>query len=331
MPRGNAFVGTINFNDDELKLGEPYFAAFHEKLAAKVAKKSTSCFYAGQVEEGDESKRTHIQFFIHTPKRTDFIKLNSKIWNRAHLDFQRGTNEENLRYCCAWDNKDKPTARYQICQGELIPEDMQNASAQGRRSDLEKWAKKVQETGSLKCVWDGAPSLAMQYGRGFKEALRHHQETLQTDDRKIAVYIIFGPTGAGKSRLARKLAGGKPHYYSVPCPQLGQPKWFDGYNGHSAIILEEFDHTLWTPQYINQLTDRYDMQVAVKGGFVPALWTTVVITANEHPRHWWRNADQRVVDGVIRRTVEVIEFEEPAKYVRPQWPVGRKRKYQEDS
>lgn len=326
MPRNQCFVGTLNFSDEEVTKGEAFFKAFHEKFANKMNKKTTAVFYAGQVENGDKENRPHIQFFLHTPKKTDYVALNKKMWSRAHLDIQRGDNAANMRYCCDKDNKEKPTARYQITFGTPVSDVDRNMSLQGRRTDLEKLVSKCCEAGSLVPAFQENKTLYMQYHRGLQAAVAMHQRINQPKWRELTVRCVIGPAGAGKSRLVRDEACGE--VYPVPTPTAAQTKWFDNYKGEKAILFEEFEDSLWSCQYINQICDGYKMEVPVKGAFVPALWTEVWFTSNIHPRGWWKTTDPLILNGFRRRVKDIIEFELPVGGV-PQipFPPSRKRKY----
>jgi len=315
--------GTCNLSDQEMAKGEEYIKAFHEKFAKKIQKKGT-VFYAGQIEEGDDTKRTHIQFVVHFKRKKDFIEVNKQVWNRVNLRDQKGTNKQAIEYCCDATNKEKPTARYQIRYGEPIIEELQNKNLQGQRSDLAKAAKKAIDSGSVDTLWKESPGLMVQYGRGLREAVLWSMKQQVKDIRPIEFIVIFGPPGVGKSRLARTIRPGK--YFVVPPAQKGQPKWFDGYEGEKTVIIEEFDDLRWPITYVNQLADEYHMQVPVKCGFVPALWTTIVFTCNSHPRTWWPEAHPDLKGGIMRRCKEIIEIERPQAAPEIKWPETKKRK-----
>jgi len=50
------------------------------------------------------------------------------------------------------------------------------------------------------------------------------------------VTLLYGPSGCGKTRLARE----EEDLWFTP---LGDPGWFDGYDGQEAVLLDDFAGT----------------------------------------------------------------------------------------
>ena len=98
--------------------------------------------------------------------------------------------------------------------------------------------------------------------------------------KKIDIIWIMGPPGSGKSRIVHELED-----------DLYQPitaKWWDGYNGQKAILLDDFRSNWCDYNYFLRLTDMYPLTVEVKGGSYPAMWDKVYITCPHSPEKTFR-------------------------------------------
>ncbi len=92
---------------------------------------------------------------------------------------------------------------------------------------------------------------------------------------------IYGPTGSGKSRRAHReseaLCPGSVLW--LPDQSL---RWFDGYNGHKGLVLDDFTGDAELP-FLLRLLDRYPLKVPIKGGFMEFVGRIVWITSNFSP------------------------------------------------
>lgn len=120
------------------------------------------------------------------------------------------------------------------------------------------------------------------------------------------VIVIQGPTGTGKSRWAME------NYPDAYWKQRSQ--WWDGYADHQAVVIDEFYG--WLPfDLLLRLCDRYPLLVESKGGQVNFVAKTIVITTNQIPALWYKNAYfnsfiRRVSKWVIMPTLGVThEFD----------------------
>lgn len=78
------------------------------------------------------------------------------------------------------------------------------------------------------------------------------------------------------------------------------------------LLIDEFAPE-WVPftELLN-LLDGHPLQMQVKGGFVTAKWTKVVITAQQHPSKWFAKANipEESWKAFMRRVHKVVEFDE---------------------
>lgn len=131
--------------------------------------------------------------------------------------------------------------------------------------------------------------------------------------RTVKTSVLFGKAGSGKTRKAMEAVQGDDWF------KLNHPGdlnvWWDGYNGQSVLILDDFTGWLPLTQLLGVL-DGYPMQVQVKFGTAQAAWTEVIITSNEHPSKWYKPEVLARHDGgqALRRRIdeiwEVVDGEE---------------------
>lgn len=83
---------------------------------------------------------------------------------------------------------------------------------------------------------------------------------------------IMGQSGCGKSSTARKL------YPDAYIKNVN--KWFDGYQGEKAIIMDDLDdgHS-GMAQLLKIWTDHYGCRFETKGGSVPSNHAVFVVTS----------------------------------------------------
>lgn len=253
-----------NYNDEDIA-----------QLKALECNRHRSC------KETGENGTPHLQGTITFTKSTRLSalkKLNSKVhWEPVKV------LEASLNYCT---------------KGEIIIDT--NNAEQGRRSDLAIAIDHLNSGGML-AVAENTPETFVKCHKGLN-ALLNTLAKKKYIEQAPEVYIIWGPSGSGKSKKVREM---DPDVYNVPEPINGTI-WFDGYEGESSILLDDFYgwikfHTLL------QWTDRYKLQVPVKGGFVHRQWTKVFITSNEPWTEWYKGVED--TSAFRRRITQVIHLQ----------------------
>ena len=114
---------------------------------------------------------------------------------------------------------------------------------------------------------------------------------------------IHGPAGAGKSYACRVAF---PGLYCKP-----QNKWWDGYNGETAVLLDDFDKTgACLAHYMKIWADGYSFNAEIKGGMVRPRYETLLVTSNYLPEDIFK--DDEELCAAIRRRFKVIMLEDRA-------------------
>jgi len=164
--------------------------------------------------------------------------------------------------------------------------------AQGARADWDAALQQLQDTKSVINVIDTQPHLIPC----IRALERYKQISQKGIHRDVKVIVLVGPPGCGKTRFAWDKY---PDLYSKP-----DGAWFDGYDGQDTILLDDYYGHLPYAQLL-KMCDRYPLLLPVKGGFVPATYTTIIITSNTRPMFWYPGA----VDAFNRRITEYRDYD----------------------
>jgi hypothetical protein len=286
-------VVVINNPTDDDKIG----------LRAYVEDK---CKYAIAAFETGASQTLHIQAYLQLKRQMKFSSVKNAI-PRAHIEKARGNPMRNREYVRKGDQpheewEEHGTAGINYGKDVNIFFELGNLTLQGQRNDLAEVAGMVCEGKSLREIAEENPETYIKFHKGIQDYKAKMTQPRSADTAK-EVIVHYGPTGTGKTRVATEE---HPDAY-VYGPENG--KWFEGYDGHKAVILEEFRGQL-TFGYLLRLTDRYPMQVEYKGGMTHFLADKIIITSPVHPALWYTKLDSR--DGKMaqlkRRITKIYKF-----------------------
>lgn len=263
-------------------------------------------FCIGQLEEGEQQLRKHIQGYVEfkVPRRLAWLKKN--LSGTAHWEPRRGTREQARDYCR------KPEGRL---DGPWEYGDFGKGGA-GRRNDLEAVAERVREGATIQQVADEFPIQFIKFNRGIREyqnlfsKKRDHEEPHE-------VHVFYGPPGCGKTSRVHTVWGSEPIFWK----SAGE-KWFDGYNGENVICYDDWNHGWFSIDLLCRVLDRYEVRVETKGGTVQLSNSISVITTNTLPRQWYnwdKHGGTTRLDALLRRVSKwhawidmnkSVEFEE---------------------
>lgn len=124
------------------------------------------------------------------------------------------------------------------------------------------------------------------------------------------VIIIWGETGSGKSYFVQhypERVDGESVYAGMY--STGGQYWFDGYDGVSDMLFDEFDSSKWNIQFMLRLLDRYPLQVPSKGGFVKlSNAKRIFLVSNIPPYQWYAGVAPAVLAAFHRRVSKTLNF-----------------------
>lgn len=223
----------------------------------------------------------HIQGYMELNKKTRFTTLKKRM-PRAHIEHRLGTQKQAADYC-------KKEGKF---------EELGVMKVQGRRTDLDNVRQMALDggMGAVSSVYNAQQIKVAEKFLSYNEPER---------DFKPLVIWLYGPTGAGKSRMAREIIGTDDVY-----TKNTGTKWWDGYDGHVGVILDDFRPSWWDLTYMLGLLDRYPFQVEFKGGYRQMRAQTMVVTSALPPHACYVGTGE-CVQQLLRR-IDIVEFVGPA-------------------
>lgn len=247
-------------------------------------------------KEIGESGTPHLQGACILGSRWSFSKLKTLIgFKRAHLEPMCGRPEDSLAYCT------KEDSNAFVC-GTL--------PSQGKRNDVHAAVARIRGGESVRqLASDDAGGVAVvKFHKGLT-VLR----SLLTPQRTgaPAVFWLHGSTGVGKTRsafeLGRVLASGDSDIWI----SSGGLRWFDGYDGQSVAIFDEFRSKHVTSfAFLLRLLDRYPFSVEFKGGFVTWIPKFIIITCSVDPDDCFAKRKEHVPEDIaqLHRRITRVEL-----------------------
>lgn len=260
-----------NYTEDEV--------ALYEAIGTE-GKYTTYLVYGKEV---GENGTPHLQCYAALQKRSSLREFKSIFGSRVHAEPKRGTPSQAAQYC----KKDGDFSQFGSCP-----------KGQGCRNDLSLALAAVKAGASRRLLLEEHPVAYSRAHRMLNDALLAFGESRSW---MPVTHVYFGETGIGKTRRAFDEVLEAPYMHSGGC-------WFDGYDGHSDVIFDDFGGSEFKLTYLLKLLDRYPMRVPVKGSFVQWVPKRIWITSNYSPHDWFPNAKDEHKKALRRRFAKVVHF-----------------------
>lgn len=231
-------------------------------------------------DEKGEKETPHLQCYINLCNPKSFKAMKTAI-PRGHIEIARGSAEDNRKYC----SKEK-----------ILFEDGEMPK-QGKRNDIGQIRDLLNEGKNMTDIVEIARSC--QSVRFAEKWLTYKEEKRNW---KTTVIWIYGNTGVGKTRKAFELSKDEEPWISN-----GDLTWWDGYDKHKNVILDDFrgDHCNFAN--LLRILDRYPLRVPIKGGFRQLLAKQIIITCPMSPKQMYEFAGENV-GQLLRRIDKVIHL-----------------------
>jgi len=238
-----------------------------------------SCRYHIYGKEVGENNTPHIQGYIYFVNPRAFSSMK-KLMPRAHIETTQGSPQHNQTYC----SKQKDFIEIGECP------------KQGKRTDVEIVREELAMGNGMRGVVRRATNLQQIK---IAEAVLKYEEPKR--DWKPHVVWYYGLTGTGKSKRAHEEFQGTDYYRKT----TNTGKWWEGYDAHENVIIDDLDKNLFSYKALLDLLDRYETRIECKNGTRQFLAKRIIITASQCPQHIFGNEDQ---DGaeLIRRIDSII-------------------------
>jgi len=239
----------------------------------------------------------HLQGYIHF-QNARYKKAVEKLF-KWHVEVAKGDADQNYDYVSkegdVYERGTKPVS-----------------SKQAGVNEAERWkrARKSAEEGRFEDIDD---DIFLRHTSGLKYARQLYLDRhVPTNLSKLDNLWIWGPTGSGKSRLARQLAEG----YSLYVKDAGT-KWWNGYEDQHFALIED-----WDKRHVDQIgplklwSDHYAFQAESKGSQRLIRPQRIIITSNYHPSEiWFTDQDLKPIERrfqIFRKDAETNFFAVPA-------------------
>lgn len=232
-------------------------------------------------KEVGDSGTPHLQGYGEFKKQLTLNQVKC-INSRMHFEPRRGSQLEAITYCKK--------------ENDFVESGAQKI--QGQRTDLMKIRNEICE------------------GKSYREVLKENE--LSAGQLKVIdsyynylypkefinknVIWIHGPTGTGKTQYAWNSDDLDNIYCKEP-----DDKWWDGYDGHNTIIIDELRGCHFKFSKLLRLLDRYPMRVETKGGFRHLSSKNIIITSNKSPIEMFNGKSDEDIQQLLRRINRVID------------------------
>ena len=227
--------------------------------------------------EQGELKTPHLQIYFRMKEAKTFSKIK-KVFTRAHIEVAKGSDEQNRIYCSK--------ERILIEEG--------TTKVQGKRNDIETIRNMVQEGHGMRDILEVATSV--QSVRMAEIHLKYFEKKRCT---KPIVKWYYGPTGSGKTIRAHEES-------EDPYVCLDTIKWWEGYDGHKHIIIDDMRGDFAKFHQLLKLLDRYEYKVECKGGSRQIQAEQIIITSCYSPQQMFYAKTEENLQQLFRR-IDILE------------------------
>lgn len=230
--------------------------------------------------------RKHLQGFVQFAESVSLKTAKRRLEDDGlHLEQRRGSVKSAIEYC----------------EKDGVFHEFGERPKQGKRSDIESVRELIAEGKGMRAIIDSGVSYqGLRYG---EKVLTY---TEPPRDWVTEVLWYWGKTGTGKSRAASAEATER---YGVDQTwwSAGGLKWFDGYDGHQAMIIDDFRSEMAKLPFMLRLLDRHGMRIEFKGGYRQLRAKTIWITCPRPPQDCYEDAGEDI-DQLLRRVTTIKEF-----------------------
>lgn len=243
--------------------------------------------YAVWQEEIGESGTHHLQMYIELNDAVRHTQLQKDLFGgvKVHCEKRKGTREQARAYCMKKETQFDGPFEVGVWTG-----------GQGDRTDVKALIELVQGGATEMQCWDQYPDTMIRNYKG----IMHYKLLYKAQEKRIApeIVVLWGDSGTGKTHDAE---------LELKSPfRKEQGPWWDGYDGQSDVLIDEFTGGHMPYGVALRVLDKYNCSVQVKGGTVPFVASKIVITSNLSPVDWYSDKFDKV--PLLRRLTRIIHY-----------------------
>jgi len=240
--------------------------------------------------EVGEGGTPHLQCFVSFKGRKYFNAVRHLLGSRFHCEIARGTALQNRRYC----SKDGD-----FREGGEPP---QEGRKKRDRDDLAR-AFRLAVGGGVQGITEFSEDNPGTWYFSGHNLLRNSLTLMVPVERpEINVKWLYGAPGVGKSREA---------HAKLPDAYIKEPrtKWWNGYINQKTVIIDDFGPGGIDINHLLRWFDRYKCLVENKGGMLPLVADTFIVTSNFEPSGIFKWGDELHPQlPALMRRIELISM-----------------------
>lgn len=197
-----------------------------------------------------------------------------------HIEVSGGSEESNIAYCS------------KLASHIAGPWTLGETVKVGKRSDLKLALSVVKSGGGVVDVFDSG--VASYQAIRLSELYLKFCERPRLPSDPLEVRWYYGSTGSGKTRSAIE-------EFPKAWVSAGDLRWWDGYDAHKEIVIDDFRKRYCPFDYLLRILDRYPVRVETKGGSRQLRAEVIVITCPWAPDVLYNNRQSDSVGQLLRR------------------------------
>ncbi|AXH77905.1 MAG: helicase [Violenivirus raptis] len=226
------------------------------------------------------SGRKHLQVYIYFKHAKSFESVQKLIYPRNFRECS-GSALQNKIYCSK--------------EGDFF--EFGECPKQGARNDIKNIRESIQQGNyTMRDIVSSATSF--QSIRIAEVNMKYFEPRR---DWLPEVYWFYGASGTGKTRQAYEMC-------EDPYVCMATNKWWEGYDGHEDVIIDDYRRDFSTFSILLKLLDRYEFRVECKGGSRQLRAKRIIITSPRHPVDTWEGRTGEEIKQLTRRIKEIKEF-----------------------
>lgn len=274
--------------------------------------------------EVSESGTPHLQGACYRTNPINIIGFKNHIGKRCHIEKMIETSSWNRVYCLKGSQSKAEWKKH----GDQGPNYGKDANAfeygdvedcpkgeQGKRNDIHASKQMVKEGKGMRQIIEFTNSYqAMRCSELMYKYLEKPRDFMPL------VMWFWGATGVGKTKMAYDIC--EMYGYKDDVWKSSKDlKWFEGYDAHQAVIIDELRLGSCEYSMLLSLLDRYEFRIEYKGGSRQFLAKLIIVTCPVGPRELYgQNVNGYCAQSDISQLMRRINWVVEVKKVGTVWP-----------